>query len=351
VSTALVRRITADDASRLREIRLRALESDPLAFASSLEVERDQPDESWEAWAAAASEGSDQCLFVAEAETGHFVAMAGAFRAAGEPRTLHVIAVWVDPERRRQGLGSVLVTDIVEWARTVDADALALWVVEDNESARGLYERLGFVATSRTQPVPSRTDLLEVRMELSLLEPGTSPAHRGRLPDGYVELQPMTGDELDAYLEWTVAYRAGELMQARDMDWMAAELKAQEAIAQELSSRAGPANHQLCGLRSGVADAAGAAPVVGWVWFSLTERAGGRVVVIHDLAVFEPHRRRGIARAAVGEVEDWAIRRGAAAMEVRVFTHNPAVGVFTSQGFSAISESASTVTLRKELSS
>jgi GNAT superfamily N-acetyltransferase len=140
-------------------------------------------------------------------------------------------------------------------------------------------------------------------------------------------------------------------MQARDMDWMAAELKAQEAIEQELSSRAGPTNHQLCGLRSGVADAAGAAPVVGWVWFSLTERAGERVVVIHDLAVFEPHRRRGIARAAVGEVEDWAIRRAAAAMEVRVFAHNPAVGVFTSQGFSAISESASTVTLRKELSS
>ena len=50
---ATVRRVTPEDAAALRELRLRALKTDPVAVASSYEDEAGWPDERWQIWAAA----------------------------------------------------------------------------------------------------------------------------------------------------------------------------------------------------------------------------------------------------------------------------------------------------------
>jgi hypothetical protein len=43
----------------------------------------------------------------------------------------------------------------------IAARRLALWVTQTNAPARALYTRMGFVATGRTQPVPSNPTLRE----------------------------------------------------------------------------------------------------------------------------------------------------------------------------------------------
>lgn len=79
-----VRRIRPTDGAQLREVRLRALRSDPDAFGSSYLREVGRPSEAWETRAQESSVGRHQCVFVAETQSG-FVGMAGAYTRDEEP--------------------------------------------------------------------------------------------------------------------------------------------------------------------------------------------------------------------------------------------------------------------------
>ena len=58
-------------------------------------------------------------------------------------------AVWVAPDRRRQGLARALLAEAVDWAASLGAMTTYLQVAEDNTAALTLYESLGF-ATHHT---------------------------------------------------------------------------------------------------------------------------------------------------------------------------------------------------------
>jgi len=68
-------------------------------------------------------------------------------RAERTPVVATVFGVWVEPALRGHGLGGRLVDAIVEWAVARGAERVQLWVTEDNDAARMLYERHGFVCT------------------------------------------------------------------------------------------------------------------------------------------------------------------------------------------------------------
>jgi GNAT superfamily N-acetyltransferase len=53
-------------------------------------------------------------------------------------------AVMVDPAIRGQGLGKVLVSGIIAWAKSAGAERIFLQAATENEIARGLYAGLGF---------------------------------------------------------------------------------------------------------------------------------------------------------------------------------------------------------------
>ena len=76
--------------------------------------------------------------------------------------------MWVAPSARSGGIGRRLVTAVVDWARTIDADRVELWVTDGNEPARRLYARHGFVVTGDVTPLPSDPCRHEVRMRLRL---------------------------------------------------------------------------------------------------------------------------------------------------------------------------------------
>lgn len=164
-----VRRTSPEDAARLRTIRLTALESDPSAFGSSLELELEYPDELW-VERAAGSESSR--MFVAEAPgdgdgSPRLVGLAGGYRP--DPSgPAELVSMWTDPAVRGRGVGRSLVESVVTWAIELGVAEVRLWVTRGNDSAQRLYERCGFEATDEVGVAPSDPCREEIRMVLTL---------------------------------------------------------------------------------------------------------------------------------------------------------------------------------------
>ena len=94
------------------------------------------------------------CFLVA-AEGGRVLGYGGMHCAAGE---CYVDNIAVDPACRRQGVGTVLVTALLEAAKARGGEFLSLEVRPSNRGAVALYTSLGFATLGRrknfyTQPV------------------------------------------------------------------------------------------------------------------------------------------------------------------------------------------------------
>ena len=68
-------------------------------------------------------------------------------RTAGEPETVYLYSLWLDPAVRGQGLARPLVAAAVDWARDT-GKAITLRVASGNAAARAVYESLGFAAVT-----------------------------------------------------------------------------------------------------------------------------------------------------------------------------------------------------------
>lgn len=161
------RRIHPGEGPLLKEVRLRALLTDPDAFGASYERDATHDDDYWEERAGRAATGNEQFIALAE-DDGRVVGMVGAYTPEVETQARHLVSTWVAPEARGNGLGSELVGAVVEWARVAGASEVTLWVVDENRPAMALYEGAGFVPTGDKQPLPSNPSLVESLMTFSL---------------------------------------------------------------------------------------------------------------------------------------------------------------------------------------
>lgn len=163
----VVRRIRADEADALREVRLAALAESPSAFAVSVEDETARRPEEWQRWAAEGATGSRTATFVAVSGR-VFVGLAAGFAHRTIPAAAHLVAMWVAPEHRGRAIGAELAGAVIDWAAAAGFEAATLWVVVENAPARTLYRELGFRPTGDAQSLPSDPDLIEERWELPL---------------------------------------------------------------------------------------------------------------------------------------------------------------------------------------
>ena len=150
-----LRRLRADEAEPLRELRLRALSEDPGAFAETFEAARDRPLEDWAGWAADASR-----VIVVAIEGERWVGMVACRRLG--PDSTWLTALWVDPAHRGAGLGSRLIEAASDWAREQGAATIELSVTTNNDAAAGLYAHTGFIETGRRRRLPSDPSRTEV---------------------------------------------------------------------------------------------------------------------------------------------------------------------------------------------
>lgn len=132
-----VERISPDDWSRLREIRLASLAFNPEAFGGSYELESKEDEFTWREkftkldFLIASVEGFDAALMSIEKLAGDFGA------------TCWIGGCWTHPEHRSRGLLRAIMSFIDEQDRGWKAQGLGVFV--DNYDAIAAYEKLGFV--------------------------------------------------------------------------------------------------------------------------------------------------------------------------------------------------------------
>ncbi len=63
------------------------------------------------------------------------------------PGAAALTSLWVEPAARGKGVGDLLVTTVVEWARAAGFTQVFLWVAQGNDNAEKLYARNGFART------------------------------------------------------------------------------------------------------------------------------------------------------------------------------------------------------------
>jgi predicted GNAT family acetyltransferase len=161
-----VRRIGRDGGAAWREFRLAMLREAPYAFGSTYAEASQRPEQDFHDRAAAMSEGDTTTLYVAEDEaTGEWLACAGGYVEDGVP---NVFGVWTRPAARGNGYADACVRAVVEWARRTGAAEVRLWATDSNDTARRVYDRLGFAPTGTTQPLPSDPSLTESEYALPL---------------------------------------------------------------------------------------------------------------------------------------------------------------------------------------
>ena len=133
-----VRLLGPADAVAYRTLRLDALQRHPGAFRASFDEEAGQSLEELAARLAADAVFGAYC-------DGALCGLAGLEipQARNKRHKGTLFGVYVCPDRRRNGLGTVLVSCVVEHART-RVDQLHAAVVITAEPARALYRKLGF---------------------------------------------------------------------------------------------------------------------------------------------------------------------------------------------------------------
>ncbi len=150
-----VRRVRPGEGAALRELRLRALRTDPGAFATRYDDARAWPAERWASWA--------EVVLVTEDWLGM---VCGRLRE--DPSVAWLFALYVEPAARGRGLGAALIEALAGWAREQGATALELSVTTNNPAAAALYARTGFAETGRRRPLPADPSRTEVFLRREL---------------------------------------------------------------------------------------------------------------------------------------------------------------------------------------
>jgi ribosomal protein S18 acetylase RimI-like enzyme len=134
-----IRLLTCADALAYRDIRLEGLRQNPEAFASTFEDERDRPLD-WFKELVTQSQ-----IFGAVLAQG-LVGVVG-LRSHADAKLRHKAMIWgmyVRHEARQYGIGERLIDAAVAYASS-HVEQLQLAVVTENEAARRLYAKAGFI--------------------------------------------------------------------------------------------------------------------------------------------------------------------------------------------------------------
>ena len=145
-----------------KDVRLRALQDAPHAFGSTYAKESQFTELEWikrvERW-----NGESGVGFLA-LDQATACGVAGSFLDQNDATRARLLSMWTAPTHRQQGIGRLLVNDVLNWARGRNARTLLLMVTSNNEPAIRFYQRLGFTRTGRTEPYPNDPAVFEHEM-------------------------------------------------------------------------------------------------------------------------------------------------------------------------------------------
>jgi GNAT superfamily N-acetyltransferase len=166
-TNVLVRRIDPRDVRVARELRLRALKTDPSSFGSTYEREAAFGNEIWEERVGRGARSADAATLLAfrDAEA---VGVVSAFRDVEAANVFDIVGMWVAPEARGKGIGRRLLEEIEGWIVSGGATEIRLAVTNEAAAARGLYASAGYEPDGRAEESRHTPGLLEIGMRKRL---------------------------------------------------------------------------------------------------------------------------------------------------------------------------------------
>lgn len=158
----VIQRITAEDASVYKEVRLRALKESPTAFSSTYAKEAQLTDEEWRQRAVRCD--GERIVGYFAYEDDQASGMVFCFRDEMDESVGTIVSMWVDPAVRLAGVGRLLIDSVVDWAKERGVRDLKLMVTSVNQGAIAFYERNGFRMSGKTGPFPNDPAIMEYEM-------------------------------------------------------------------------------------------------------------------------------------------------------------------------------------------
>jgi RimJ/RimL family protein N-acetyltransferase len=132
-------------------LRLESLLKYPENFRASYEEEANYTDEQWRDWLQESQQGKRTLfLFVQDSKDQRLIGMAG-IRFGQSARTNHVatlFSVYVKPEEQGKGIAKILLYAILDKLKKLSISKISLIVSNENESAKKLYKKLGFISVA-----------------------------------------------------------------------------------------------------------------------------------------------------------------------------------------------------------
>jgi ribosomal protein S18 acetylase RimI-like enzyme len=138
-----IRRVLANDAEALWNLRLEALEKDPLSFSESVHEFRHKTVDTYREQFCTQEDN----YVVGAFDNDRLVAMAGFYREQHAKRRHkgRIWGVYVSPLHRGQGVGRMVMSKLLESARALPGlECVLLTVTAEGQQARSLYKSLGF---------------------------------------------------------------------------------------------------------------------------------------------------------------------------------------------------------------
>jgi len=161
-----IRRLERADVDLYREIRLRALATDPMVFSSNHERESAFDDETWLDRLCAPNVGI-WGLF----DGARIIGMTGAYIPPDDLRSCHLWGSWLVPTYRGRGLSRQMYRVRIAWARRRELDQVIVSHRASNLASKGANQRAGFSQTHRTPRTwPDGQTEDEVHYALSLVD-------------------------------------------------------------------------------------------------------------------------------------------------------------------------------------
>jgi len=168
VETVEIAPIEMSDLDDYRTARLTALKNEESAFGSSYSEELARPEAFWTARVELSTNGEGYVTYLARVDGEVVGLVTGLYPIKSDPAEL--VSMWVAPEVRRKGVGVRLIRSVSDWASAAGASELELWVMNDNEGARLLYEKSGFVAKLDHRADVNDPCREQLRMVLKLID-------------------------------------------------------------------------------------------------------------------------------------------------------------------------------------
>jgi ribosomal protein S18 acetylase RimI-like enzyme len=206
---------------------------------------------------------------------------------SGSPEPAWISDIEVDQAHRNRGYGAAIIAAAEAELAGLGVPRLGLNVFGDNDTARRLYERLGFTVTAQQRARPLT----------------------GAEPPAGLDLLPMT--DYPVRIAALAAEHAEQLMREQGIWHGEAQARSARMLAESL-----PRGQRTPDTILRTVWAEGAS--VGWLWAALPDPSRPGLGWLHHLGIDECFRGRGYGRRAVAATEAELLRRGVPRLGVTV---------------------------------